>query len=768
MGPSGARLVAVAQGDANGGVDVWRRLTPSTWGHEAITASPAFQPTLAWATGTDAYLAWANETGGCPATGNLYVASSTDGGHHWAEPASGVYGPVPFARSWPRMGSSTTGVPMLVSQQTDCVTGVSKVAVAWKAAHFADWAKTIEFSGSYPALANLGTVGDRTTFALAWYDASSSIVRFKTCYIDHGPFDGFNDWSCGAVVTLGNAAAAGPITVGSTTTTPMPAPELACGGGTCHVVWATDAGSGRSTVRYARADAPYTTWSSPVDVAGSAPSSESQFLPAVAAGPGGRGDVVYLDTRPTGIYYAAFQTSFSATGRGRDVQLTADISPPTSTFGDRIAAVGYVDAAFPVGGTAAAYVPSYAGDLWEAELWHGWTTPTLPPPAGTDQPVGKNDSLAIDGWLVADDLDGDPVTITTPDPAHGSVSGSTYSPDLSFAGHDDVVVQADDGWNPPTAATHGVDVQNAAPALDAPGPVIVSEGSSIDVPLTALDPDPADAIGFSIVNPGWPLNVAGRLQIVGTNLRITVPSGVRSLSPVNVTIRATDTTTPSSLALTADQGIAITLQPQLAVPEIGKLTLTGNDLTRAFFAPVTWPDAAASCLAAGTCHLRHEWTFDDGTTATVLDRASVTHAYARPGVYRPEVRVTVLYGAWAVSASRAFSGDVTVAADGRRILSVQPTVRVSRNRAVVRVRVRGRSSGSVLVRLRVGKTTISRRVQLSGGSVGDLGAARTVTFSVPRLSSLASRRARLDVRYEQMLATDEPAPSAVLRTLILR
>src|SRR4051794_16537388 len=372
-------------------------------------------------------------------------------------------------------------------------------------------------------------------------------------------------------------------------------------------------------------------------------------MPSVAAH-GTRYDVAYLDTRGPSTF-DAYQTSFDGAARGLDISLTTGrtplgFDPGAGDLGDRADAVS-----FGTLGTLFAYFPDIRGgtepSVTETEVDHGTVPPKLTVPTG-DLTTGKNRPLTVGGmvptglgWLGYSDPDGDPVTFTVDPPAHGTISGNTYTPTYSYAGPDAITVRAVEAGGPTVQATHNLTITNQAPVFDAPEPAIVDEGGEVVVPLHATDADVGDIVNFTVMTPApAPFNVAGRATTdANGNLHLKIPAGVRVMAPVTLTLRATDTTTGPVPAGFAQESIDITVRPNLKTPLIqmdgGNVSTTGRRVI--VTAPVTWADAAASCLAATvqTCHVRHTWTFGDGSASPppTIDDPSMDHLFPGPGLF---------------------------------------------------------------------------------------------------------------------------------------
>jgi hypothetical protein len=567
-----------------------------------------------------------------------------------------------------------------------------------------------------------------------------------------------------------NIVVPGPITSNGATVTPLAAPDVACNGaGTCHVVWTEGvSGGSRSRVYISHAADPYTTWSARTQVASSAASAASQFMPSVTAH-GTRADVAYLDTRPTGASFDAFQTSLDLNGaRGTDVSLTGNVpfSPGTASVGDRtdITNVG-------TNGTVYAYFTNgSAGDpvVDETQVDHG-TVPAKLTLLAQTKSIDKNSSTQISNWLAWTDPDGDPVTLVVPDPAHGTIAGSTYTPDTTYAGDDAItvkVVEAGPGGN--TASTvHTMTIVNHGPTFDPLQPAIVDEGSSIVVPLTATDPDVGDIVNFSVMTPAPVpfLTTAttghATAAVEGGNLRLTVPAGVRAPGSNTLTLwlRATDTTTGEA-PMFDTQSIVVSIRPNLTTPSVsvaGNIAVTGLHLTT--IATVRWADAASTCLTQGTCYVVYTWDFGDGRTSVSApnDRTAV-HDYAAARSYTGRVTATIFWGSAQPMASPPVSFNVVAQTDGRLTFSVRPTVTRRGTKRTVSVRVKARRAGTVIVSLSIkGRGLVRQQLTLTANQT------KVVKFAAFSVSRLKTRRATIKVT--PVALASGVAPTPVTRTI---
>jgi hypothetical protein len=767
---AGASTVRVWNPTDNGGGNV-------TWSDTTVPGSPR-QAAIAWDGGATAYVAAASSNGcGSPAPISLGAYSPTTESFPLGTTALPTFaGAGDAAQTWPRVvlgaDSGHAGTPITVADEEDCAspTDEHRVVVVWGSAirPLVEDPGVAHNSPRYPDVAVLGVdpVSGGTKLLIAYLGELSGgqqELRVRTCSV----VGAFTLQDCSAAdssVAVDDFTPADPVTVGNTTVNALAAPSVACDAGTCHVVW-TEKSSGRSRVFYSSSQGPnYTTWSQPTQVASS--STSSQLMPSVSAH-GTRADIVYLDTRLGNSKFDAYQTSITGSVRGRDISLTngQGYDPAsTASLGSRTDTAEFSKVATT--GVVRAYFPNASGDLGtvsEGELEHGTSQPALPV-AGPAPSLGKNTQYDASAWLNFTDADGDPVTVTVDDPAHGSVAGGVYTPDASYAGNDTVRVRASDGTTTQAVVDHAVTITNQAPVFDPPSPAIVDEGgAAVTVPLHAADPDVNDAVVYSINWAPAPLNVAGRATIVGATLRLDVPPGARSLLPLQISLRARDTTTGAPAAY-QDQEVSVTIRPDLATPitEPPAIRVFGTRAT--LTAPVDWNDISKGCLTSAPlgCHVRRVWSFGDASASvTTMDQGSIDHVFPRSGSYSGQVTTWILWGASQVaSPPKPFT--VTVHDDGRVLVAITPTIRkLSATKRQVVVAIRARATGTAWITLTyAGHKPSRRRLSLKAGS------ALAVRFNVS-LRGLKSRRATIVISGWGMLASNVP-PTNVYRSIILR
>ena len=180
-----------------------------------------------------------------------------------------------------------------------------------------------------------------------------------------------------------------------------------------------------------------------------------------------------------------------------------------------------------------------------------------------DVPMVMNQTVNVDEdnstsiFLMAEDVDGDPLTYTIVDmPTNGTVSGNsnsvTYTPNMDFTGTDRFTWRASDGMGGMSAlATVDIVIGNAndAPvfsgATPADGDVVAgNEGDTLTFTLEAMDPD-MDPLIFSVMGiadlPGAVFDMA-----TGT---FTWATNYEHIGEYDLVVRVTDGTNEVSRAL---------------------------------------------------------------------------------------------------------------------------------------------------------------------------------------------------------------------------
>ena len=479
----------------------------------------------------------AESTTSCAAAGGADVPLQT-----WTyNPATNTLGgddPIPALnaggrQSWPRIvlgnaGSTIAGDPVTVLDEEACtddpahqlVAGSHRVVVTWK-----DSIPWEIASGRMPAVAVLGTQAmpgsptvNATALEIAYLSEPSGgqqDVMAIRCFVANAPVTGFPlQPMCDSPQIVDNNIVAPDDVALAGHATATAAPSIACDGA-CQ-----SRGRRRSTAERGRACSSATTARRTRPRGRRA--SRSPRPPATPRRSSCRAsrthdtrvDVVYMDNRSSPTF-DAYQTSFDGPARGLDTSLTTgDGYTPASgvQLGDRTDV-----AAFGAKGTVYAYFPGQiTGDtpaVIETRVDHGTVNPKLNL-LSQARSIGKNTSTNVMTWLGYTDTDGDPVSLIVTDPAHGTVSGNTYTPDTTYAGPDSVTVKVlEAGTALFQSTTHSVTITNQAPTFEAPLPAKVDEGGTVVVPLEASDPDNGDIVTFSVVQPApTPFNVAGRVH----------------------------------------------------------------------------------------------------------------------------------------------------------------------------------------------------------------------------------------------------------------
>jgi hypothetical protein len=744
--------------------------------------SPAL-PAVAWNSGSGGVDAvWqgtSSANGVCDAASGIYYAQGSASTGNFATSALVQRPATTVSVTWPSLTyDAATAGPVLAASYTDyganpCDTQpLFELTRLYSGANYGGLPGPVAYNAYFP---DVVSVPGRAlpTVAVAYLEAGGGPVHIAVSVCTFGG----STWGC-PNPTTGGVDVSGPITQLATVTLPggatvpaVSAPRIAVASdGTLRVVWAALAASGQSRVYYTQSTDPAGgQWTAAGELtAGGA----NQWEPSIAVdAANSRADVVYLDTRDAVTkQYAAFQTSVSASGlRGGDIQLVPDTAPATVsgnlTTGLRASALSLSSSMPPAlayNGHAIGYVTQAGGqggsggaDVNEAELWHGLSNPSLATPPPTPRSVAKNTAVSISDWLTPLQPDGDPVAVSSQASAGTIDTAGAYHPGASYAGPDTVSVTADDGYRPAVSASYDLLVTNQPPVFTPVAPFVVAEGSSVTLPLSAVDPDVNDPVTFAVASV--PPALRKTVSIVGSSLRVAVPNGVRSATALTVVVEARDTTIPAWNAATADEAIVFNIRPALTPTTLPSVTAASNGFTTQFTAAPKWTDRDATCLAS-TCHWQFVWAFGDGSTL-VSTSATVRHTYPRSGWFTATVKATVVgYPDGAPGASGATVG-VSIFDDARSQFFVTSTA----SRGRLAVTVRSHVSTSLLVQVVGGGLTLQRTITVRAGARGTLGGPVRAVFSVRHASA---RVADLIVRYADALA-DRPTPLPVRRRIWL-
>ena len=217
------------------------------------------------------------------------------------------------------------------------------------------------------------------------------------------------------------------------------------------------------------------------------------------------------------------------------------------------------------------------------------------PPVATDTAVTTDEDTPVDVDLPATDPDGDTLTITHTQPAHGSFDGTTYTPAANYFGADSFTYTATD---PDGAADSGLVTIAIASVNDLPVVVDRSVGTDEDTPLPIVlggtDVD-LDALAITTTQPGHGTFADG------------------TYTP------AANYHGPDSFEYTADDGhggtdtatVAITVRPVNDAPLAGDLAVeTDEDTPLAI--TLTGTDVESDALTFTTSQPSHG-TFANGT-----------------------------------------------------------------------------------------------------------------------------------------------------------
>ncbi len=756
---------------------------PSGSGGQAV---PRGTPAVAIGAAGDAYVAQEALAAGdpCDAGSGVYLSrSTTPVGPSSATVAFDAGVPVapsgPSARRGrPSLAVDGTGAPVVAVTATaaggGCAPGARRVELAYESATGPGTWELLDLSGD-PA-----TLGEAEAPVIVRVAGGVAVA-----YLRHLPnglasievarcSSGGTGYTCSSrprprlpAFTPATTLAYGAGSVGHAVTVTS-APDLAVGpDGSLHVAYTARSAAGDLDVLYSRSP-DGSAWLPPENAADPGAVGADQFLPAVAvspvlvAGGGYRADVSLLDRRADGNRVQPVAQSFRTVGartlRGQNVALTAAPAPlpigpgGAPTAGERIDAVsGPAAAGAPGGhaGTLTAAAGSGGDALVFRRVAHGSTPPVLPTAAAA---TTKNRLAPLPGLLAATDADGDPVDVAVAAaPSNGSLEGDAFRPAAGFVGQDALRVRADDGYGNAPEVRRVVTVANRPPALRLPAGVVpVPEGGAWAGTLDAEDPDPGDALLWSLTSV--PPALAGRVRLTPAGaLSVDLPPGVRAAGILRIGVAVSDSTPQADGRVEGETYLRIV--PAYAAPRLAAGADRATGTTVQFRSSVADPDPEA-----GRRSPLYRWTFSDGQVSTL---PSPRIRFARGGWYAWTLTVVVPRSEG--DGSRAVVvGRVAVAPSGASLLDV--ATRIDRRRRVLMVALRSRSPGRVTLAatLRAGRRSVTRRAVVRGGS-GRLGRVSTVTLP---LRGLAGRTADLAVRH--VPAGEEPAPTPVTAKIRLR
>jgi hypothetical protein len=782
----------------NGGWPNWKQLSGSGVPTNPSGVVPAL-PAAAWGASDQVFVTWLGSSAGwlgtaaydgraCANSALIYASSSQNASAttpSWSA-TTHIQTPSQTAISWPSLAySSDTQAPVLAAEYTECPPSQNPELLRL---YFSspsptsptafDLAVRIDSYGYAPDVVEVPGQ-NQPTVAVAYLSSppgGPDRIRVAVCTFPGGL------WSC---PLSGGVDVSGPITrlggtldLGGVSVPALTAPRIAVApDGTLRVVWAasTSPSANDSRVFIAQStDATGLNWQAPAQVtAGGA----KQWLASVAVGPNSRADVAYLDTRD-GVHgqYRPYATSISSTGtRGQDVPL-AGVTPPATVadpIGERSVALSLfasIPSVIRYLGHATAYFASTGGtsgataSIYESEVWHGLSPPTLPSQPNGPRNVAKNTSVSVADWFKPSALDGDPIVVSVSHPpANGTIDvTNVYRPVHSYAGPDSVQITANDTYNAATSQTYSLTVTNQRPGIAPVAPVLLDEGGGVaTVKLNPSDPDVNDAVTLRVISAPAQL----RVGLSGTTLTLSAPTGVRSATPLTVTVEARDTTIPVQNTGVSDLPIAISIKPTLAPVLLAAPAVRTEGFYVQLIANPRWNDADANqCLGSGQCHYQLDWSFGDGTTQRTVSPSSgdtaVSHLYRRAGRYEATLTAQLLGYPNATPAAATAGVQVAITNDIR----TQLFVATSRRRHQLVVTVRSRQTASLSVQLVGAGLNRTRMIAVRAGRGGTLGRALKLGFDTRKARG---RAAMLIVGYAGGLA-DQPTPLPLRRLVWIR
>lgn len=542
------------------------------------------------------------------------------------------------------------------------------------------------------------------------------------------------------------------------------APDIALGpNGRLHLTYTVTNGSDADVV-YAYSDNGGAAWSAPVSVADPAAASANQFLPAITGGsttgttiPGGRAEIAYLDDRDPGPGYRPYLTAFA--------QFSGDATPtrggnrPLDASTHAVAAAGVgtrlgilvtsADASAP-SGPAFTWWPNtnVAGDpvkLYRSRVNHGAEAPVLP--NGT---IGTSKNVAVDvpDLYAATDGDGDPVRVSIiAPPAHGTIQGTTFTPTPGYAGADVMTLLADDG-QPRGGTQRQIVIGNSAPMITSvTSPLMVPQGGSASLQLSATDADPGDQalLRYELVDP-LPTQLKDSVTVTdGGLLTVRASKTARSTSILDVRVRVIDSS--PLVGGTREMLVPVKIDPRY-VPFAVAASFVPTGSTAKFTAEVDDNDQER-----GTSVRTYDWNWGDG--ATHGDEAQQKHTY-KPGRYTWTVTVSIRRLEKTVSLSA--SGSIEVTEAGIKVLRLKQS-RPNKKKKTVTFKLRPQINGDVDIYLKAGRYRV-KPVKRT------LVAHRDLNVTLPTRALNNARSASLVVRFRAVPAG--PSPTPVIFSIRLR
>ena len=196
-------------------------------------------------------------------------------------------------------------------------------------------------------------------------------------------------------------------------------------------------------------------------------------------------------------------------------------------------------------------------------------------PVAQPQAVETDEGVPVGITLVGTDADGDPLTYSVAQPAHGVVSGSgatvTYTPAAGFSGADSFTFTVSDGEATSAAATVSVTVRdvvppNTPPVADAQA-VTTKHGVAVGITLVGTDAD-GDPLTYSVGQPAH-----GVVSGSGAGVTYTPAAGFSGADSFTFTVSdGEETSAPAT--------VSITVQPPPPPPPTTNRLLVSADAAR--------------------------------------------------------------------------------------------------------------------------------------------------------------------------------------------
>lgn len=240
-------------------------------------------------------------------------------------------------------------------------------------------------------------------------------------------------------------------------------------------------------------------------------------------------------------------------------------------------------------------------------------------PAVADRSVATDEDTPLPIELAGTDVDGDPLTIATTQPAHGDYANGVYTPRANYFGTDTFDYTASDGQGGSDTAAVMIEVRpvNDPPTVALAAAEAVDEGAApVQLTAAASDPDGGDSLTFA-----WTAG-SGTLTPAGATAGYTNDDGPR-VDTVTVTV--------------SDGSESASSSAEIAVRNVAPTAAAGPDVASFWSLPLLFAGAATDPSSADTAAgFAAEWLFTDGTPAVA--GLTARHTFTQPGTYTATFR----------------------------------------------------------------------------------------------------------------------------------